>query len=94
MNECTRNESFTDGNVGAGGRVMVTGGCLPVKGSERMTWKYDASKYRCGLVETKKYVLFECTLYREEIERRRVAVRHLKDGTEGYEIINGKRVKQ
>ena len=38
----------------------------------------------CGLVETEKYVLFECTLYGEEIERRRVTVRHLKDDMEEY----------
>ena len=31
---------FADGNVGARVRLMVRGGCLPVKGSERMTWKY------------------------------------------------------
>ena len=89
MKECPRNESFTDGNVGAGARVMVTGRCLPVRGSERMTWKYEDSKYMCGLVETEKYVLLECTLYGEEIERRRMAVRDLKDGMEEYEIIKG-----
>ena len=42
---------------------MVRGGCLPVRGSDRMTWKYDDDKCRCGLVETEKHVLFECTLY-------------------------------
>ena len=31
---------------------MVRGGCLPVRGSERMTWKYDDDKCRCVLVET------------------------------------------
>ena len=49
IKECTRNESFADGNVGAGVRLMVRGGCLPVRGSERMTWKYDDDKCRCGL---------------------------------------------
>ena len=61
MKECPRNESFADGNVGAGVRLMVRGGCLPVRGSDRMTWKYDDDKCRCGLVETEKHVLFECT---------------------------------
>ena len=60
MKECPRNERFTDGNVAAV-RLMVRGGCLPVRGSDRMTWKYDDDKCRCGLVETEKHVLFECT---------------------------------
>ena len=34
-----------------------------VRGRDRMTWKYDDDKFRCGLVETEKHVLFECTLY-------------------------------
>ena len=51
--------------------------------------RLEDSKYRCGLVETEKYVLFECTLYGEEIERWRVAVRDLKDDMEEYEIIKG-----
>ena len=46
MKESPRNESFADGSVGARDRMMVRGGCLPVRGSERMTWKYDDC--RCG----------------------------------------------
>ena len=89
MKECPRIESFAGGNVGAGVRLMVRGGCLPVRGSERMAWKYEDDKYRCGLLETEKHVLFECTLYREERGRWREAVRDLKDGMEKYEIIKG-----
>ena len=63
--------SFADGNVGARVRLMVRGGCLPVRGSDRMTWKYDDDKCRCGLVETEKHVLLECTLYGEERGRWR-----------------------
>ena len=47
--------SFADGNV-AGVRLMVSRGCLPVRGSESMTWKYHDNKCRCGLVETEKHV--------------------------------------
>ena len=38
---------------------MVRGGCLPVRGSESMTWKYEYDKCRCGPV------LFACTSYGE-----------------------------
>ena len=54
-------------------RVKVRGGCLPVRRSERMTWKYDYDKCRCGLIETEKHVLIECTLYGEERGRWRGA---------------------
>ena len=83
MKKCQRNKSFADGNVGAGVRLMVRGG-LPVKGSDRMTRKYDDDKCRCGLVETEKHVLFECTLYREKRGRRRGVVKDFKDGMEEY----------
>ena len=92
MKECPRNEGFTDGKVGARVKLMVRGGCLPVRGSDRMTWKYD-DKCRCGLVKTEKPVLFECTLYGEERGRWRGAVRDLKDGMEEYEIIKGYHVR-
>ena len=66
IKECPRNESFVNGKVGAGVRLMLRVGCLPVRGSDRMTWKYDDDKCRRGLVEAEKNVLFECTLYEEE----------------------------
>ena len=45
MYKCPRNESFADGKVGEGVRLMmVRGECLPVGGSDRMTWKYDDDK--------------------------------------------------
>ena len=42
MKESPRNERFADGSVGAGVRLMVRRWCLPVRGNERMAWKYDA----------------------------------------------------
>ena len=87
MKESPRNESFADGSVGARVRLMVRGGCLPVRGSERMTWEYDDCRCGCGLVETEMHVLFECTLYEEERERWRGAVGYLMDGMDEYELI-------
>ena len=63
MKECPRNESFADGNVGAGVKLMVRGGCFPVRGSERMTWKYDNDKCRYGLVETEGSMCYLNALY-------------------------------
>ena len=93
MKESPRNESFTDGSFGARVRLMVRGGCLPVRGSERMTWKYDDCRCGCGLVETEMQVLFECTLYEEERERWGGAVGYLKDGMDEYELIKGHHVR-
>ena len=59
MKESPRNESIADGSVGARVRLVVRGGCLPVRGSERMTWKYDDCRCGCGLLETEMHVLFE-----------------------------------
>ena len=41
MKEYPRKEIFADENVWAGVRLMVRGGCLSVRGSDRMTWKYE-----------------------------------------------------
>ena len=93
MKQSPRNESFTDGSAGARVRLMVRRRCLPVRGSERMTWNYDDCRCGCGLVETEMHVLFECTLYEEERERWRGAVRYLKDGMDEYELIKGYHVR-
>ena len=66
---------------------------MPVRRSERMTWKYEDDKFRCGLVETEKHLLFECTIYEEKRGRWRGAVRDLKDDMEEYEIIKGYHVR-
>ena len=56
MKRCTRNESFAEGSVGARVRLIVRGGCLPVRGSERMAWKYDYC-CGCGQVETEEHAV-------------------------------------
>ena len=68
MKECPRNESFADGNVGAGVRLMVRGGSLPVRGSDRMTWKYDDDKCQCGLVESEKCYVNVLYMEKKEID--------------------------
>ena len=93
MKESPRNESFADGGVGVRVRLMVRGGCLPIRGSERMTWKYDDCRCGCGLVDTEIHVLFECTFYEEERERWRGDVGYLKDGMDEYELIKGYHVR-
>ena len=35
------NEKYVDGNVCAMVRMMGKGGCLPVWGNTRMSWKHD-----------------------------------------------------
>ena len=42
---------YVDGSVGAMVRMMVRGGCLPVRGNIRMSWKYDNEHGVCGEVE-------------------------------------------
>ena len=58
-----------------------------------MTWKYDDCLCGCGLVEIEMYVLFDCTLYEEELERWRGAVGYLKDDMDEYERIKGYHVR-
>ena len=50
-------------------RLMVRGGCLPVRGSKGMEWKYYDDLCVCGTKETEIYVLFECKCY--DLVRRR-----------------------
>ena len=45
------NENYVDGTVGAMVRMLVRGGCLPVRGSTRMSWQYDDIHCVCGDVE-------------------------------------------
>ena len=71
MQESPSYESFADGNVEAGVRLMVKGVCLSVRGSERRTWKYDDDKCRCGLVETEKRVIRMHFIWRRKTKMER-----------------------
>ena len=46
-------EKYVDGSVGAMVRMMVRGGCLPVRGNTRMLWKYDHEHCVCAEVESR-----------------------------------------
>ena len=62
MKRCPRNESFADGRVGVRVRLMARGGCLPVRGSERMAWKYADDCCGCGQVEQKNMCCLNVTV--------------------------------
>ena len=48
--QCPMNEKCVDGSVAAIVRMMVRGGCLRVRGSTWMSWKYDDMRYVCVCV--------------------------------------------
>ena len=58
MKSQPKNEKYANGSVGARVRLMVRGGCLPVRGSKGMDWKYDDDLCVCGTKETEIHVLF------------------------------------
>ncbi|ELT92324.1 hypothetical protein CAPTEDRAFT_210787 [Capitella teleta] len=81
-------EQYADGQDGAGVRLMMRGGCLPVRMNECVRWKYgeDERRCTCGEEETERHVLFECVLYerlREEWLRRWREERGEEDLVEG-----------
>ena len=48
MNSRPKNEKYANGSVGARVRLMVRGGCLPIRGSKGMEWTYDYDICVCG----------------------------------------------
>ena len=56
-------ESYADGSSGAKVRMLLRGGCLPVRSNERMNWKYEDKKCVCGEIETVEHVMQECDRY-------------------------------
>ena len=69
MKSQPKNEKYANGSVGARVRLMVRGGCLPVRGSKGMEWTYDDDLCVWGTKETEINVLFECKCY--DMVRRR-----------------------
>ena len=63
MKSKPKNEKYANGSVGARVRLMVRRGCLPVRGSEGMEWKYDNDLCVCGIKEKEIHVLIECKCY-------------------------------
>ena len=64
-----KNDKYAHGSVGARVRLMVRGGCQPVRGSKGMEWKYDDDLCVWGTKETEMHVLLECKCY--DLVRRR-----------------------
>ena len=58
------NAKYVDGSVGAMVRMMVRGGLLLVRGSTRMTLKYDDICRVCGEGESEKHALLDCIFLR------------------------------
>ena len=44
-------------------RMMVRGGCLPLRRNTRMAWKHADEHCVCGRVESEEHVLFDCNRY-------------------------------
>ena len=60
MKSQQKNYKYANGSVGARVRLMVREGCLPVRGSKGMEWKYDDDLRVCvcGTKETEIHVYF------------------------------------
>ena len=70
MKSQPKNIKYANGSMGARVRLMVRGGCLPVRGFKGMEWKYDDDLCVWGGGGTKGiHVLFECKGY--DLVRRR-----------------------
>ena len=56
MKSQPKNEKYANGSVGARVRFVVRGGCLPVRFSKGMGWKYDDDLCVCVKKETEIHV--------------------------------------
>ena len=72
---------------------MVRGGCLLIRGSERMAWKYDDDCYGCGgMSKQKNMCCLNATRYGEE-RGRWIRVIKIRDGMHGYDVIKRYQLK-
>ena len=71
-------------------RLMVRGGCLPVrcKNSNGMEWKYDDDLCVCVTKETEIHVLLECKCY-DMVRRRWLRTCDVLEGKERMDVIKG-----
>ena len=51
-------EKYANGSMGARVILMVRGGCLPVRGSKGMEWKYDYDLCLCGTIKNRDACVF------------------------------------
>ena len=51
-----RKREYVNGSLGARVRLMVRGGCLPVRGYKGMEWQYDDDWCACETKETEMHV--------------------------------------
>ena len=79
--QCPMNEKYVYGGVGATVRIMARGGCLPLRGSTRMSCGV------CGDVEPEKHVLLDCNLYMDV--RRRWKEKLNADHADMYDVMKG-----
>ena len=84
------NEQYANGSIGASVRLMIRGGSLPVRGDDKMKWKYETDPYgdkcKCGKVETEMHVLLECKLYERERSTWLEVVEQLAEGANGSKL--------
>ena len=80
-------EKYVDGSVGAMVRLMVRGGCLPVRENTRMSWKCDDEHCVCEEVESEEHVLLDCNLYIDV--RRRWKEKLASVNVDVYDAIKG-----
>ena len=52
-----KNDTYANGSVGVRVRLIIRGGCLPVRGFKGMEYADDMCE--CGTKETERHVLFE-----------------------------------